>query len=74
MAQGYELWDGETGNRVGFYQTRDAALRAAAETVRSEGADSDAVCTLGLLGPEGLIAQGPALVMLASRSLDRQVA
>jgi hypothetical protein len=45
----YELWDGETGNRVGRYESEQAALAAVAEDVGRYGPDSDAVQTLGLL-------------------------
>jgi hypothetical protein len=60
----YELWDSETGNRVGKYPTEDAALHAVLEDIRVHGRDSEVVLTLGLLrrDPDDLIAEGPALV------------
>jgi len=64
----YELWDGETGNRVGKYPTEEAALRAIIEDVGLYGADSEAIVSLGLLQrdpdhlQDRLIAEGRALV------------
>ena len=58
----YELWDPETGNRVGSYRSERAALRGVAETARLYGADSREALSLGLVGPSGLIAEGRALV------------
>ena len=63
----YELWDAETGNRVGAYPTEDAALCALAEDIARYGRESEAVLTLGLLrrdpdgGQEALIAAGAGL-------------
>ena len=75
----YELWDAETNNRVGRFETEQAALEAVREDAQRYGRDSDAVTTLGLLAHDpthtggGLIAEGPALVELAfSRSGHRQ--
>ena len=64
----YELWDAETGNRVGRFPTEQAALAAVREDVARYGRDSDAVLTLGLLlhDPDheggGLVAEGAALI------------
>jgi hypothetical protein len=60
----YELWDSETGNRVGKYPTEQAALEAVAEDVTRYGRDSEAVLTLGLLrrDPDDLVAEGVTLV------------
>ncbi|GEM_PF-3449738 len=64
----YELWDAETGNRVGAYPTEEAALRAVAEDVVRYGRESEAMLALGLLrrDPDGqrsaLIAEGAELV------------
>jgi len=44
----YELWDGETGNRVGTYPTEDAALQALTEDIARYGRESEAILTLGL--------------------------
>jgi hypothetical protein len=63
----YELWDGETGNRVGTYPTEDAALQALTEDIARYGRESEAILTLGLLrrdpdsSREALIAEGTAL-------------
>jgi len=45
----YELWDGETGNRVGKFNTREEALRSVEEDVRRYGRESDAVLSLALV-------------------------
>jgi len=45
----YELWDGETGNCVGAYATRAAALRDVADTVHRYGAMSPEVTSLVLM-------------------------
>lgn len=64
----YELWDAETNNRVGRFETEDAALAAVREDVQRYGRDADAVTSLGLIAHDparvagGLIAEGPALV------------
>jgi hypothetical protein len=60
----YELWDSETGHRVGTYPTEQAALAAVAEDVGRYGRDAEAVLTLGLLrrDPDDLVAEGRALV------------
>ncbi len=66
----YELWDSETGNRIGTYPTETEALEAVYEDVCVYGADSDAILSLGLVGcdpggrRDGLIAEGMALVDL----------
>lgn len=63
----YELWDGETGNRVGTYPTEEAALQAIAEDIARYGRESEAILTLGLLrrdpdgGEDACIAEGAAL-------------
>jgi hypothetical protein len=60
----YELWDSETGNRVGTYPTERAALAAVAEDIGRYGRDSEAVLALGLLrrDPDDLVVEGRALV------------
>jgi hypothetical protein len=64
----YELWDGETGNRVGTYASEGDALRAVLADVHRYGRGSKALTSLGLLrsDPENkqgcLIAKGPELV------------
>lgn len=63
----YELWDGETGNRVGAYPTEGAALQAIAEDIGRYGRESEAILALGLLrrdpdgGDDAFIAEGAAL-------------
>ena len=67
----FELWDSETGNRVGRYPTEEAALDAVREDAERYGRTSEAVTTLGLLCHDpshvgsGLIAEGPELVVRA---------
>ena len=63
----YELWDGETANCVGAYETLEEALEDVAETIRLYGADSPAVTSLVLVdldappGPRNGLT-GPALL------------
>ncbi|HEY8885846.1 MAG TPA: hypothetical protein VIO35_11075, partial [Chloroflexota bacterium] len=45
----YELWDNDTGNRVGNYPTEVAALRAFLEDIRLYGRDAPAIVSIGLL-------------------------
>lgn len=68
----YELWDSETGNRVGRYPSEQAALAAVVEDIGRYGRDSEAVLTLGLLrrDPDDLIAEGHALVDRALSTAD----
>lgn len=73
----YELWDAETNNRVGLFETEQAALEAVCEDAQRHGHDSDVVTTLGLLAHDPthvggrLIAEGPELVALALNSSGR---
>jgi hypothetical protein len=68
----YELWDGDTGNRVGAYPTGGEALQAIVEDIARYGRESEAVLALGLLrrdptgGDDALVAEG---VSLAERAL-----
>ena len=39
----YELWDSDTGNRVGNYPTEEAALRALIEDIRLYGRESQVI-------------------------------
>jgi hypothetical protein len=70
----YELWDTDTGNRVGSFESEGAALVAVRDDVRKYGRDSDEIRCLGLLkrGARGsaVIAQGTDL---ASRALSYDV-
>ena len=74
----YELWDSDTGNRVGKYSTEEAALGALREDIRRYGRDAQVIVSLGLLQrdpdrrQDRLIAEGPALVerALALASVD----
>ena len=67
----YELWDSATGNRVGEYDTKEAALRAVVEDILRYGRDSEAMMHLGLLRcdpkgeHDGLIAEGARLASMA---------
>ena len=65
----YELWDTESGNAVGAYDTLGAALRDVAETVRQYGEHSPEVRSLALLrldGPhDGATQDGDELVRWA---------
>jgi hypothetical protein len=67
----YELWDSETGNRVGKYPTEEAAFRSVLEDIRLYGPDSPVIVSLGLLqrdldhGQDRLIAEGKALAARA---------
>jgi hypothetical protein len=64
----YELWDGDTGNRVGKYPTEEAALYALVEDIRLYGRDAQVIVSLGLLQrdphhrQDRLIAEGTTLV------------
>jgi hypothetical protein len=64
----YELWDNDTGNRVGNYPTEVAALRAFLEDIRLYGRDAQVIVSVGLLQrdpdrqQDRLIAVGIALV------------
>lgn len=64
----YELWDGDTGNRVGTYPTEGEALQAVAEDIARYGRESETILTLGLLRrdpterDDALVAEGAALV------------
>jgi len=64
----YELWDSDTGNRVGKYPTEEAALQAVLEDIRLYGRDAEVIVSQGLLQrdpdrqQDRLIAEGPALV------------
>jgi len=64
----YELWDSDTGNRVGKYPTEEAALRALIEDIRLYGREAQVIVSLGLLQrdpdrqQDRLIAEGSALV------------
>lgn len=73
----YELWDGETGNRVGVYPTEEAALRALAEDVARYGRESEEITALALLQRDSdghgaaLIAEGAALIERALATANR---
>jgi hypothetical protein len=45
----YDLWDSETGNRVGAYPTEEDALRSVLEDIKVYGPDAEEIVTLGLL-------------------------
>ena len=47
----YELWDAETGNRVGRFEREQEALAAVREDVARYGRDSEVVTTFGATAP-----------------------
>jgi hypothetical protein len=66
----YELWDHDSGNLLGVYQTEAAALQAVIEAIQNYGRDADEVATLMLgfqdeQGNGGIIAAGAELAELA---------
>ena len=69
----YELWDSETQNRIGDFDSKEDALRAVLEEVRQYGPGSSAVLSLGLLKRDSkhtndaLIAKGRDLVAIAEK-------
>jgi len=69
----YELWDGETGNRVGAYATEDAALQALAEDVARYGRESEANTALALLLRDS-DGQGAALIAEGATLIERALA
>ena len=64
----YELWDFETGNRIGRYPTEEEAIAAVRDDIHTHRPESPVVTTLALFHHDplmiggGVIAQGPALV------------
>src|SRR4051794_2969872 len=76
MASRYGLWDVESGNNVGFYPTKDAALAVVRQELRAYG--REAVLSLALDRDEtpggGLVAEGEDLILLAeSAALPQHV-
>ena len=66
----FELWDTETNNIVGAYESEDAALAAVQATLRAQGVRAVETLLLGReddAGESALIAQGHDLVKLAER-------
>lgn len=72
----YELWDGETGNLIGTYNTEAEALQAVRAEVGAYGRDSESVTSLALLRrkvrtvegstqPAKVVAEGAALIQRA---------
>lgn len=69
VAEMYELVDTHTGNWLGAYPTKEAALAAVVETLRRYGEGAVANVALGRFGEGGegeLIAEGHALVDLVT--------
>jgi hypothetical protein len=69
----FELMELSTGNLVGTYSTREAALRDVAEAIRRGGLTAVESLALGEDDPSGatdgaLIAEGTALAELVLRS------
>ncbi|MGH2532251.1 MAG: hypothetical protein ACRDJW_08065 [Thermomicrobiales bacterium] len=66
----FELWDTETNNLVGNYDTREAALQIVQNAIQAHGVDATARLALGYEDRQGrttLIAQGTDLIELAQR-------
>ena len=66
----YELWDTDTGNRVGVFDNEAAALVEVFTTATEYGAESAEVLSLGLLGPDGAVAHGRELLEQARRQAN----
>ncbi len=66
----YALWDLESGNLVGAYDTRDEALRVARRSIQQFGRESVAMLALAHEGASHIrnIAQGEALADLAEHA------
>ncbi len=64
----YELWDSDTGNRVGKFPNEEAALRALLEDIDLYGRDAQVIVNVGLLQRDSdhrqdrVIAEGMSLV------------
>jgi hypothetical protein len=65
----YEVWDRESGNRLGEFETETQALERVRELAVLLSEDDRRWLALGLIGPTGpvLVAQGAELVALANR-------
>lgn len=64
----YELFDTESANQVGVYETEEAALAVVRDAVRAHGLDAVATLALGRedeAGDTTVIASGIALAELA---------
>ena len=71
----YELWDTDSANAVGAYESEEAALHAVRGEVEAFGPDSPEVLALSLIcldGPpeRGLVAAGADLVERALRAAE----
>ncbi len=69
----YELWDQDSGNLLGVYQTEAAALHAVLEAVQDYGRDAEEVATL-MLGFQDEQGNGGVIVAgseLADRALSQ---
>ncbi len=70
----FELVELSTGNMVGYYDTRRAALRDVLDTVNRHGDGAVETLALGYDAPGGaggLIAKGSDLVQLAHQEFPR---
>lgn len=70
----YELWDLETGNMIGDFDTEAAALAMVRELLAANTPDYAEALALGRTGDDGetqLIAEGGALATLARGSGSR---
>ncbi|HET8524494.1 MAG TPA: hypothetical protein VFL82_14755 [Thermomicrobiales bacterium] len=68
MVDVYELWDRETANQIGSYETRDEALAVVREAILSAGVTVVATVALGCEDDDGntiVIAAGRDLADLA---------
>jgi hypothetical protein len=73
----FQLWDWDSGNAIGEYESEQAALRVIHDTVLAHG--REAVATFGLLrvsrrGRSTLVAEGEVLVSLAQEAATHQAA
>jgi hypothetical protein len=73
MSQTFELWDVETANLIGVYETREAALEVVSRSLVTFGAR--AIQTLALTAENGeesrTIARAEELIEMADRVSQR---
>ena len=76
MALTYELWNTASGNRVGEFDSREAALASVQRTIRQHGTGMVEMLALGYEDEDGegeVIARGAELVALAQPRATRPV-
>jgi hypothetical protein len=74
---GFELWDKQSGNALGGYDTEAAALTAAAEIIARRRPEHAASLILLRVGPRGgltQVAKGADLVARATSATTREIA